>query len=134
VVLGRFLYRGQTQAMLQLAAQVRVDSGCTGEVRFTLTSGATATLPFSASGTLRTQLPIDAEDLTATDGRRSARTERVLVELRRTAGSSLVYLDTVNGGEGTLATSSALSAARTAKRSVWGMGPLPHFMGGKRRR
>lgn len=137
IALGRFLYRGQTSSTMQLAAFVRAsDATTTGEVRFTMASGAAVTLPFGQStGYVRGQIAIDAEDLSAADGRRSTRDDTCTVELRRASGAGTVYLDTVTGGEGSPATVAALAATGVSARPrVFSDNPLPPFMGGRRRR
>lgn len=137
IALGRSIFNGSTTRKLQLAAYVRADTTALGEVRWTLASGPTVTavIPMGAAdGTLlRTELDADCEDLTASDGRRATRNETVTVELRRSAGSGTVYLDTVSGGESVPgATSSA-----TANQGIrLGRRPPPRFMvgAGQRRR
>lgn len=137
IALGRFLYRGQTSSTMQLAAYVRASNATTaGEVRFTMANGATLTRAFgSSTGYVRGQIAIDAEDLSASDGRRSTRDDTCTVELRRVSGAGTVYLDTVTGGEGGAATTAAAAAAGVVRRPrPIGHGPLPEFMAGKRRR
>lgn len=133
IVLGRGLYNGVTSSMMQLAFEVSATSG-SGEVRATMTSGATVTLPFgSGSSTLRTQIAIDAEDIGASDGRRSSRDEAVTVAIRRASGAGIVTLRTVIGGEGNAASAALVSPAPRTKPPRFGRGPLPEFMSRKRR-
>lgn len=115
IALGRFLYRGQTSALMQLAAYVRTsDSSTSGEVRFTMASGASLTLGFSgvtSTTLIRGQIAIDAEDLTTSDGRRASRSDTCLVKLRRSAGAGTAYLDTLSAGEGAAGASTTVSPA-----------------------
>lgn len=115
VVLGRFLYRGQLSSTMQLASFVRTsDATTSGELRFTMASGAVTTLGFSgttATTLIRGQIAIDAEDLTASDGRRSSRDDTCTVELRRSAGAGTVYVDTLTGGEGNAVAVAAVAPA-----------------------
>jgi hypothetical protein len=133
VVLGRSLYNGQTQSIMQLALNATVSgASAQGECRVTMASGAVVTIGISSSGNFRSQIAIDCEDLTSSDGRRGSRDETVTVELRRTSASGSITLNTINGGEGTPATVAALLPQTLAKRPRFRR-HLPHWMTPKRR-
>lgn len=84
--LGRYLYTGDTTRALTFKAYGSVTGGATLSVRLTMTSGATTTITttsgaagwFGASNTIA----VDAEDLTVSDGRRSARWDLAVIEYK----------------------------------------------------
>lgn len=131
-VLGRKLYAESTQGIMQIGAVVRSsDSSTTGEVKVSMTSGASIVIPIPAGAVsgvvMRDQIAIDCEDLSTSDGRRASRDDLVTIQLRRSSGAGTVYLDCINGGEAdpttlTLATIAAGSA--TAGQRIRGRGPL----------
>lgn len=142
--LGRFLYSTDTTRTIQLAFSVRLivaGFGVRGEIRVTAASGASVTVSFGDDDAIvRTEIAIDAEDLTTSDGRRASRDDTLTVELRRSVdnghGGGTVYLDTLTGGEGTRSASIATAIAPTTptlKRPRFGKGPLPHWMSRKKR-
>lgn len=128
--LGRMLYNGQTTAKIQCAAYAASGSvGCS--FRFTATSGASVTAVCDSTGLARAELAIDCEDLAASDGRRSSRSDAVLVE-----GNGTGFVESVTLGEGPPSSSSSAGIASGAlKRALprFGRGPLPEFMSRKRR-
>lgn len=112
-VLGRTLYNGIATSTMQLAFEVVGGAGTTGEIRVTMNSGATRTFGFGATTTVRGEIPIDAENLSASDGRRSSRSDTIAIELRRVSGGGTVQLLTATGGEAAPAVASSAATAST---------------------
>lgn len=126
--LGRYLYNGQTQATIQLAGY----GAPGGSFRWTATSGATVTAVCDATGLARAQLLVDCEDLATADGRRSSRSDAVLVEARAASGSMIVQ--SVTMGEGASSATDAAAASAPRRPRPFRRGPLPPFMADRRRR
>ncbi len=101
VVRGRKLYRTSTTAVMQVRAYCTTPVGTVGEVRFTMTSGATVTItiPSNTGGWVQGSLAIDCDDFADAYGRRSTRFDKCTVEFRRVSGAGTVGFDHVFGGE-----------------------------------
>lgn len=102
-MLGRFLYSGDTLRGITWRAYYKVTGGATAEFKTTMTNGATSTITgvsaaavWSATGTIN----VDAEDLSTSDGRRSARWDVGALTYRISAGAGTVSLWAVEYYEG----------------------------------
>ena len=104
IVLARKLYRSSTTGTLSAKIYARTaDTSDIGDVRFTTTSGASATinLPtgshanFAWFGSPLT-FQADCEDLTVSDGRRSTRWDLLTVEFKVTDASDVLYLASIS--------------------------------------
>lgn len=99
VLLGSKVYRSSVTASAVAQFFVRTGAATTGEVRVTMTSGATVTgtIATATGGAwLAVSFDVDCEDLAATDGRRSSRDDVCTIEVRRTAGVNAVSIETVS--------------------------------------
>lgn len=101
--LGRFLYNADTVRGITWRAYYKVTGGATAEFKTTMTNTATSTITgtsasavWSATGTIN----VDAEDLSASDGRRSARWDSTALTYRISAGAGTVTLWAVEFYEG----------------------------------
>jgi len=97
VLLGSKMYRSSVTASAVAQFFVRTGAATTGEVRVTMTSGATVTgtIATATGGAwLAVSFDVDCEDLAASDGRRSTRDDVCTIELRRTAGVNAVSIET----------------------------------------
>ena len=98
-LLDRQLYRSETQVEITIWIYTRSGAGTTGDVVFTMTNGDSVTIAVTAAdaGTWRSDtVSIDAEDLSAADGRRSTRFDQCAVTGVRTAGANSVYVDAIS--------------------------------------
>lgn len=103
VGLGRKRYTTSTTATVSVYARCSSGAGTTGDLRFTMASGATLTLSITSamsSSWLNGSLAIDCEDLTVADGRRSSRYDTCTVEWQRTAGANAINLESISIGNG----------------------------------
>jgi hypothetical protein len=104
-MLGRYLYSGDTTRTLTFKAYGKISGGATLSVKLTMTSGATTTITttsatgvwFGSSNTIA----VDAEDLTATDGRRSSRFDLAKIEASTSNAGQTLTLYTVSVWEDT---------------------------------
>lgn len=93
-LLGRIYNSGQTAKRYKVRVRATnsgpVETG--GQVKFTMTSGATATITVSSTSfawTSAVDLQPDCEDLAASDGRRSSRHDEVTIQFKAEAGKSI---------------------------------------------
>jgi len=99
VLLGTKQYTTSTTRTLSVYARCAAGAGTTGEVVFTMTSGATLTLTITSAmspGWLSGTLAVDCEDLSVADGRRSTRDDKCSIQWRRTGGANAVYLESIS--------------------------------------
>lgn len=101
--LGRFLYSTDTTRSLAWKAYGKIAGGATLSVRITMTSGDVQVITTtSAAGTWfggPGTLAVDAEDLSAIDGRRSTRDDLALIEVKTSDAAKAYNLYTVSGWE-----------------------------------
>ena len=103
VLLGRKLYTTSTVRKLQVRAYCRAGATTVGKVRFTMTSGASLVLDITsgmAAAWLSGDLDVDCEDLSVSDGRRSARYDKCTIEFYRVSGANSVYIESISIGNG----------------------------------
>lgn len=99
-MLGRYLYSGDTTRTLTFKAYGKITGGATLSVKITMTSGASTTITttspagtwFGSSNTIA----VDAEDLTATDGRRSSRFDLAKIEYKTSSAAQTLNLYSVS--------------------------------------
>ena len=107
-ILGRYLYSGDTTRTLTFKACGKITGGATLSVKVTMTSGATTTITTTSAagsppiwfGTSNT-IAVDAEDLTVSDGRRSARFDVAKIEYKTSVGAQTLNLYSVSIWEDT---------------------------------
>jgi hypothetical protein len=98
-LLDRQIYRNETQVEITVWVYTRSDATTTGHVTCTMTSGDTCTIAITANdtGTWRSGLiSIDAENLAASDGRRSTRWDQCVITGMRDSGAGALYVDSVS--------------------------------------
>ena len=103
VFLGRKQYATSTVKKLQVRAYCRAGATTVGKVRFTMTSGASVVLDITsgmAAAWLSGDLDVDCEDLSVSDGRRSARYDKCTIEFYRVSGANSVYVESISIGNG----------------------------------
>lgn len=99
VLLASKMYRVSVTGEVTAQFYVRTGTATTGEVRVTMTSGATVTgtIATATGGAwLAVSFDVDCEDLAATDGRRATRDDVCTIEVRRTAGAGGVDIETIS--------------------------------------
>lgn len=99
VLLASKMYRASVTGEVTAQFYVRTGAATTGEVRVTMTSGATITGTIAtATGGAWVSLTfdVDCEDLAESDGRRASRDDVCTIEVRRTAGAGGVDIETVS--------------------------------------
>lgn len=103
VLLGRKQYRTSTTKTVKVRARASAGAATTGEIVFTMTSGATLTLTITsgmAAAWLSGDLAVDCDDLSVTDGRRSSRDDKCVIEWRVTGGANPISLQSIHIGNG----------------------------------
>ena len=104
IILARKLYRSSTTGTLSAKVYAKTaDTSDIADVRFTTTSGASATIniPAASHGNFAwfgapLTFTADCEDLTVSDGRRSTRWDELTVEAKVTAGGDILYLASIS--------------------------------------
>ena len=103
VHLGRKLYTTSTVRTLQVRAYCRAGATTVGKLRFTMTSGDSVVLDITsgmAAAWLTGELDVDCEDLSVSDGRRSARDDKCTIDWYRVSGANSVYIESISIGNG----------------------------------
>lgn len=103
VFLGRKLYTLSTVRTLQVHCRASSGAATSGNIRFTMTNGDSLVLAVTlnmAASWLSGELDVDCEDLSVSDGRRSARYDKCTIEWQRTAGASTVNIESISIGNG----------------------------------
>lgn len=103
VLLGRKQYATSTVKKLQVRAYCRAGAATVGKVRFTMTSGASVVLDITSgmsAAWLSGDLDVDCEDLSVSDGRRSARYDKCTIEFYRVSGANPIYVESISIGNG----------------------------------
>lgn len=98
-LLDRQIYRSETQVEVTVWIYSRSDATTAGKVEFSMTSGGLCTIsvPANDAGTWRSgTLAVDAELLSAADGRRSTRFDRCAITGTRTSGAGALYVDSIS--------------------------------------
>lgn len=98
--LGRYLYTGDTTRTLTFKAYGKITGGATFSLRLTMTSGATTTITTTSGvagwfGTSNT-IAVDCEDLSVSDGRRSARWDVAAIDYKTSSGAQTLTLYSVS--------------------------------------
>lgn len=92
-LLDRQIYRSETQVAVTVWIYTKSSASTTGTVSLTMTSGGTLAIAVTAgdTGTWRSgTISVDAENLAASDGRRSSRFDQCTITSQRTSGAGTI--------------------------------------------
>lgn len=98
LLLGMQLYRGATTRAVKCRAYARSGAGTTGNIRFTMSSGASLVLAVTAgmgATWLSGNLAIDCDDFTTSHGARRSPGDKCVIEWQRTGGANSVFLESI---------------------------------------